>query len=135
MILHLTAGSTHIALEIDVADCTEPRISVLPEQLTLPPPTVRSVRRRSPRLLTLAAVAAVAAFGGYRFAPGSSGSQTVMPAQAQTAYVVPSRVPADDPAQIPAQLRRELAGRPVITAPPATSTPGKPGDGNPFGLD
>ena len=139
MILHLTAGSTHLALEIINETGAEPSISVLPQQLTLAAPAERPRTGKQPRrLLTFAAVAAVAAFGGYHFAPGKRENVPVIQAQAHPAYAAPSPASVDDTPQIPAQLRRELAGPPVITAPPAApapSAPAKPGDTNPFGLE
>ena len=134
MILHLTADSTHLALEIINETGAEPSISVLPQQLTLAAPAGRPRTGKQPsRLLTLAAVAAVAAFGGYHFASGTRENVPVVQAQARP--VAPSPASVDDTPQIPAQLRRELAGRPVITAPPAPGAPAKPGDTNPFGLE
>ena len=135
MILHLTAGSTHIALEIIDEAGAEPSISVLPQQLTLAAPAERRVVKEPRRLLTFAAVATAAALGGYHFAPGTRENAPVTQARAQPAYVAQSAAAVDDSPQVPAQLRRELAGPPVITAPPGPSAPAKPGDSNPFGLE
>ena len=135
MILHLTAGSTHVALEIIDQTGAEPSISVLSQQLTLAAPAERRVGKQPRRLLAFAAVAIAAAFGGYHFAPGTRGNAPITQARAQSAYIAPSTAAVDDTPQVPAQLRRELAGPPVITAPPGPSAPAKPGDSNPFGLE
>ena len=135
MILHLTLGSTHIPVEINV-DGGEPQLSGVGREglaVAAPVAAVRSKRVLPPKL-TLVATGLLCGLAGYHFAPGRSGAPLTVPASAQTPRgALPA--PAVAPSDIPAPLRRELARPPVVTpAAPADSGTKLTGS-NPFGLE
>lgn len=140
MILHLTLGSTHIPIEINV-DGPEPQLSVLQGQVaTLPSVLPPRARRRTilPKLM-LVGVAVVCGLTAYQVSTSRSGPTLTAPQPARAELSRGSSGPASaDVDQIPPQLRREMAGRPIVTpaAPAAPAEVGaKPVGGNPFGLD
>lgn len=135
MILHLTLGTTHIPLEINADDGAEPRLTVVQAGVLSPTPVSVPARRQRQQLLAMAAVGLVCGFAGYRLALGRGDAAVA----AQTlAQVAPERlVPAlpVETAGIPPQLRRELAGQPIVSRPPPSAAAPRAGDANPFGLE
>ena len=135
MILHLTLGSTHIPIEINV-EGSEPHLSVLDEGrvLAFPVSAPGRPRRFLPRKLTLAGVAILSGLAGYHFAPGGGTGFGALLARADVARHSTRAAPVEAD-QIPLPMRRELAGRPVVTPTAPAEVGAKPAGGNPFGLE